>query len=417
MSSAEEGELWKGCVFVFDANILLNLYRYSRKTRKAFFEVLEKSKDRIWIPNRVAEEYLKNRPAAIVKQESPYENTIDKVEWLKEEVEKLKVDLESEYSHPFVKSEAVSKVEKALSDLMENVREEKSESLERMEADEIRENLSSFFDGKTGLGFSEDELRKICEEGEERYSNDVPPGFKDRGKENGGHVPKDEFIKYGDLIIWKEIIKYSKESKRDIVFVTDDNKEDWWVVKSGKQLGILPYLKSEFSRETGRKICMYGSGDFIDKADNLLNMDVGEDVSREIASVRENSARDLFNKAMANSHTANISQKYEMDHNLSAANGADKTIGDLIRYAKEKELNREEDSYWAEDSDMNIKEKVDSIFRDINYLNDRLDYIISNEPAGLTASDKELFGSEKKRIRRELMEKKVMLSDIYKNWR
>ena len=34
--------LWSDCVFVFDANIFLNLYRFKDETKEAFFEVFEK---------------------------------------------------------------------------------------------------------------------------------------------------------------------------------------------------------------------------------------------------------------------------------------------------------------------------------------------------------------------------------------
>ena len=40
-------EIWDNCYFVFDANILLNLYRYSDTTRKDFLKVLEKVKERV----------------------------------------------------------------------------------------------------------------------------------------------------------------------------------------------------------------------------------------------------------------------------------------------------------------------------------------------------------------------------------
>ncbi|WP_220493433.1 PIN-like domain-containing protein [Pseudoalteromonas sp. SR44-5] len=54
-------EVWDSCVFVFDANILLNLYRYSDATRNEFLSLLEKINDRVWLPHRAAEEYLNNR--------------------------------------------------------------------------------------------------------------------------------------------------------------------------------------------------------------------------------------------------------------------------------------------------------------------------------------------------------------------
>jgi len=43
--------------------------------------------------------------------------------------------------------------------------------------------------------------------------------------------------KFGDLIIWKEMIEKAKAEKRPIIFVTDDGKSDWWHIHSSRQKG------------------------------------------------------------------------------------------------------------------------------------------------------------------------------------
>jgi len=44
----EFAQLWKDCIFSFDTNILLNIYRYSPEARGRFFEILNKLEERIW---------------------------------------------------------------------------------------------------------------------------------------------------------------------------------------------------------------------------------------------------------------------------------------------------------------------------------------------------------------------------------
>ncbi|MEL6919290.1 MAG: PIN-like domain-containing protein, partial [Bacteroidota bacterium] len=44
LTEEEINQLWEKALFVFDANILLNLYRYSNETRDDFFKILEKIK-------------------------------------------------------------------------------------------------------------------------------------------------------------------------------------------------------------------------------------------------------------------------------------------------------------------------------------------------------------------------------------
>ena len=72
LSEEEVLEHWKNDVFSLDANVLLNLYRYTPKTREAFFDLLEQIKDRLWIPYQAGYEYQKNRLIVIRAQKEAY---------------------------------------------------------------------------------------------------------------------------------------------------------------------------------------------------------------------------------------------------------------------------------------------------------------------------------------------------------
>ena len=90
----EFDKLWQEAILSVDANILLNIYRYSPETRARLFEVIERLRDRIWIPHQVAYEYHKERLTVIYHQSKPYDE-IQKL--LDENLENLKKKLE-EYS-------------------------------------------------------------------------------------------------------------------------------------------------------------------------------------------------------------------------------------------------------------------------------------------------------------------------------
>lgn len=79
-SENEIQEMWKNCTFVFDANVLLDMYRYSEKTRNEFMDLLEKIKESIWLPNQVALEFLRNRPEVIFAQQNMSLKTINLLE-------------------------------------------------------------------------------------------------------------------------------------------------------------------------------------------------------------------------------------------------------------------------------------------------------------------------------------------------
>jgi len=40
-------------LFVFDTNVLLNLYRYTEATRDDFFQIIDSISEKIWLPYHV----------------------------------------------------------------------------------------------------------------------------------------------------------------------------------------------------------------------------------------------------------------------------------------------------------------------------------------------------------------------------
>ena len=85
----EISKLWQEGIFVFDTNMLLNVYRYTEKTRERYFEVLQRLKmqNQLWIPYQVAYEYQDRRMDVIQGQLDAYtevanilQNTSQKLE-------------------------------------------------------------------------------------------------------------------------------------------------------------------------------------------------------------------------------------------------------------------------------------------------------------------------------------------------
>src|SRR5713101_4591369 len=98
-SDAEFEEMWQKGVFAFDANMLLNIYRYTPETQKSFFHVLEQLSDRIWIPHQAAYEFQVNRLEVISVQEKAY-LTIESL--FSEALRKLEAGLNSYRKHTYV---------------------------------------------------------------------------------------------------------------------------------------------------------------------------------------------------------------------------------------------------------------------------------------------------------------------------
>ena len=73
LSTEEKKELWKNATFVFDTNVFLNLYRYTKKTRDLMFKAFSSYKNRIWMPNHVAHEIMENRCEIIHETNARYD--------------------------------------------------------------------------------------------------------------------------------------------------------------------------------------------------------------------------------------------------------------------------------------------------------------------------------------------------------
>jgi hypothetical protein len=94
----EFSKLWEDSFFVFDANVLLNIYRYSQETRDTLIDIFDKLSDRLWVPHQAALEYQRHRLGVIGKQESAYEEI---QELLNKEQKQIEKELNNYKMHPF----------------------------------------------------------------------------------------------------------------------------------------------------------------------------------------------------------------------------------------------------------------------------------------------------------------------------
>jgi hypothetical protein len=274
-TEAEFKVLWQDCLFVFDTNALLNMYRYSRKTVDAYLEVLTelKSKKQLWIPYQVGFEFHENRIGVISEHEKSYDEILSILEKAKNEINNKYRD------HPFLDLPKIQEgINKGLSGVEVIIKETKNEHPKWLEKDDVLEKISTLFEGNVGRNFDEKRLDEIKREGKERYENKIPPGFRDS--------KKSEEKKYGDLILWLQIIEKAKESKKSVILISGDVKNDWWLIEDGKRIMPLPQLKKEILDKADVDFHIYTADTFLElsKADK---QQVYKDAIREVRKIRE----------------------------------------------------------------------------------------------------------------------------------
>ena len=280
---------WKDGIFIFDANALLNLYRYTDSTRKDFLLALTELKEKLFMPYQVGYEYHNNRNGVIESLYNSYNILSSSV---KEACDKIITNLLNQYlRHPSIQIENIKKLQEEFFEKIDVELEKQKEGHPTFDTkDEVLDTLTELYDNKVGIPPTKDALQKIYSEGKERYEQSIPPGYKDEAskrKKGDHHV-------YGDLIIWKEIIAFANKEKKPIVFITDDRKEDWWTIENGKTLRPREELVKEFYDLTGVRILIYNADTFLHFAkERKLVTQIKEESITEVKQVRK--ADETFN--------------------------------------------------------------------------------------------------------------------------
>lgn len=275
-------KLWDNCLFVLDANVLTNLYRYTPKTSDELLEILEKVSDRLWVPYQAALEYQRRRLNVIAGQEEAYDKIIGV---LNKAQNKLQGELGEFNRHPYIStSDLLKQTDGIFSTITKNIESSKKKHPDLLENDTLRSKITRILKDKVGPSYKDKRLDEIAKEGESRFEKKVPPGFMDETKNDN---------KYGDLILWFQTIDKAKEVKKPVILITDDAKEDWWWKFKGRTLGPRSELVEEIKLEAGVQFYMYSSDQFMEHAREYLKQTVDQsaiDEVKEISKQKETSA-------------------------------------------------------------------------------------------------------------------------------
>jgi hypothetical protein len=299
LTEEQLSQLWDTCIFVLDTNVLLNLYRYPQKARDDLFGVLERIADRLWIPHQVALEYQENRLGAIAEQVSVYSKVEEILDDTWDTLRTKLGNLQLRKRHSAIDPDAfLKKVEDTFAEFRSKLGELRQKQPDVFDRDRLRERIDILLEGKVGPVPTKEQLESWCKNGEKRYVLERPPGYRNKDKRqtyfcNGLPFP----ARYGDLILWCEIIEQAKghENFKKIVFVTDEVGEDWWwIVKSGapKTIGPRPELIDEIRSEACiEQFHMYNSERFVAFAGEHWDLGIDQSSIEQIREIGEIGAR------------------------------------------------------------------------------------------------------------------------------
>lgn len=270
LTPEREEKLWSEAIFVFDTSSICTLYNLKADSQKILADIFNKLKDRIWIPAQVKYEYLKNREKVIDNpiNECYNDPQIVKIgrQFVNEFSDFLKNNENNDY-HPYIKDDSFreltqkrDELKKTIEEIIELIKKEKKDRISEIQSIKANDCIKdTFLTLKCGQPFSFNEILKIIHEGEFRYRNTIPPGYKDKEDKQGTQI-------YGDLIVWNEILRYVEQEKKSIIFICDDLKEDWWF-RSKKNIVDKPRFEliKELYDISGSDFWMYTVKQFLEK--------------------------------------------------------------------------------------------------------------------------------------------------------
>jgi len=233
-------EIKDECLFILDANVLLLPFTTDVKNLEAIKNVYKKlvERDKLFLPAQAVREYLDNRAQkladineALSKKSNQSFNYVG-AHPLLGGLDKYKEVLEQE-----------SVLKAAVKDYQLKIRE----TLEAVQAWGWNDPVSKMYHDVIKdrvLNDDDLDLQMISDDLKRRNELNIPPGYKDKSKpENAA----------GDLLIWHELLNLAKEKESHVIFVSGDEKPDWWHQSGKNPLYPRFELVDEFREKTDGK--------------------------------------------------------------------------------------------------------------------------------------------------------------------
>lgn len=345
LSPEKEIELWKDSIIVFDSSALIDFYFYPKETRNEIFDLIsEKLKGRVWVPFHVQFEYLKNRKSVIEKPilecyDPIISDKLHKLISAKTEIIKtskiIKENTSKAVRHPYLDqkiidefieytSEIESKVSQFEKDLKAAIDEKVMEIKSLKSNDTILKSFAELIEVGPELTYSE--IMDIVNEGKIRYEFEIPPGYMDKKEKSGIQI-------FGDLIIWKQILTYSKTEDKNIIFICNDLKIDWCYKGSRSRIERpREELIKEFKDNSGKLFWMYDQSQFIYKSNEILKSNIDSNKIEEISKIISDKNDNFLIYKCNNCQLSNIVLSNDLNFDFECISSSNRGMGPENHY-------------------------------------------------------------------------------------
>lgn len=288
-------------IIIFDTNVLLDLYRFSKPSSEILLKSIEKVSNLIFVPHQVALEFNFNKKLISDKSKQKINNLENKYntnwdnlhETFKDSFEVLDIR-SSDFTEK--QESVITEIEKEFKKVRKKIEESSFKEMKNFiqnDYERTTNKLLSLLDKKVGKAYTQEQVDTIEKEGKERYSKGVPPGYGDLQDKEGKYKTYRDVryhSVYGDLILWNQIIEKAKEENiKNVIIITNDSKKDDWfyhTINKNNPIGPRIELISELKLKSDAELFMYTSYQLI----NQFNIFEGEMITLDEF---ENTAKDV----------------------------------------------------------------------------------------------------------------------------
>lgn len=275
LSVAPDGDF----VVAIDTNVLILPYKIDAEDLSALsttYRMLAKE-NKLYLPARASREFIRLRDSKLAEVVTGLNDRLSRLEAPRAKLSPILEGVEGYDQLPALAEaaeKAVSEYRNALKSLIAKIKGWRGD-------DPVSLLYAEVFNGENVIE-APGQREELRAEWDRRSASKLPPGYKDSGKEDGG---------IGDFLIWKSLLHIGSVHKKDLIFLTLDEKSDWAIRSSGQAIYPRPELIDEYRRASdGRTLLISHLGDF------LKQMNVADTV---VAKVKEAETEERSEEATA----------------------------------------------------------------------------------------------------------------------
>ncbi|MGW1780459.1 PIN-like domain-containing protein [Streptomyces sp. NPDC002143] len=265
-----------------DANVLLNLYRYTEQARGDLLRALGRLENRLWVPHQALLEFWRNRESTLSDARSSGAQAAEGMAGHAAQAERT---LRTWAHRVALPEDETDRLRDQLNEVFDDVREaivkvgqgEWQNITQDTSTDPVLAKLEPALDGRVGAPLSREDYDKAIAEGMHRVDKRLPPGYMDNTKDGVGAA--------GDYLVWEQILREAARRHCDVLFVTADGKEDWWRKEQGFNRGPRPELTEELRTRGGGRLFMLTPKQFLKVAAPILEFSLQEGSVEDIERV------------------------------------------------------------------------------------------------------------------------------------